>query len=117
MVQANGVRYPLQSCPLRRETVSAREIVVLTKSMWWSSASSLGGLDRARCARVAPNLEEIMGHTHPTPLTPNIVPAAQQKSAQTTRFFDLTKHRFHDHFAPGIQGRLVLGVLVGRLCD
>jgi hypothetical protein len=45
-----------------------------------------------------------MGQTHQTPLTSNMVQATQQKPAKTTRFFDLTKHRFHDHFAPGIQG-------------
>src|SRR6266851_7682591 len=61
------------------------------------------GLDRAWRARVAPNLEQIMGQTYQTPLTTNVGQAAQQKPAKTTRFFDLAEHRFHDHFASGVQ--------------
>jgi len=45
-----------------------------------------------------------MGPTHQTPLTANLGQAAQPKSAKTTRVFALANHRFHDHFAPGLQG-------------
>ena len=44
-----------------------------------------------------------MGQTHQTPLTPNIVQAAQQKPAKTPRLFDLAKHRLDNHFPSGIQ--------------
>src|SRR5262249_35987162 len=45
-----------------------------------------------------------MRQTHQTPLTPNLSQATQQKPAETTRFFNLTKYRFHGHFPSGIQG-------------
>jgi hypothetical protein len=61
-------------------------------------------LDGAQRVHVAPKFEQVMGQTHQTPLTTDIVQAAQQKPAETPRFFDLSKHRFHDHFTPGIQG-------------
>src|SRR5215468_8546319 len=59
-------------------------------------------LDRTRCPPVAPDFEQIMGQTHETPFTTDVVQAAQQKPAETSRFFDLAKHRFHDHFASGV---------------
>ena len=60
--------------------------------------------DRDRRTRVAPSSRQVMGHTHHMPLTSDVVQAAQQKPAEAPRFFDLAKHRFHDHFAPGVQG-------------
>src|SRR5438445_13895892 len=45
-----------------------------------------------------------MGQTYQTPLTTNVVQATQQKPAKPTRFFDLTEHRFYNHFTPGVQG-------------
>jgi hypothetical protein len=44
-----------------------------------------------------------MSQTDQTPLTPNVVQAAQQKPSETPRFFDLSKHRFDDHFASAVQ--------------
>ena len=46
-----------------------------------------------------------MGQTHQTPLTTNVGQATQQKPAETTRFFDLAKHRFDDHFASAYRAR------------
>src|SRR5215470_4701168 len=50
--------------------------------------------------RVAPDLEQIMGHTHQAPLTTDVVQTAQQAPTEPPSLFDLAKHRFHDDFAP-----------------
>src|SRR5262245_37045470 len=76
----------------------------LAKSHFGHIEAPLVGLDRDRCVRVAPKLEQIMRQTYQTPFTTNVGQAAQQKPAETTRFFDLPEHRFHDHFASDIQG-------------
>src|SRR5713101_2067587 len=64
---------------------------------------SLHGLERMYNTPVAPNLEQIMGQAYQTPLATDVVEAAQQKAAETARFFDLAKYRFHDDLAPGVQ--------------
>jgi hypothetical protein len=43
-----------------------------------------------------------MGHTHQSPLTPEVVQAAPQAPPEPPSLFDLTKHGFHDDFAPRV---------------
>src|SRR4029434_157224 len=70
--------------------------------------STYGPLESAlrsdRRTRVAPDLEQIMGHTHQPPLTTDVVQTAQQEPTETPSLFDLAKHRFHDDFAPRVHG-------------
>src|SRR5262249_60356066 len=85
------------------DMVSSQTAGHLTKGHCGSIWCHRIGLDREGRTHIAPELEQVMGHTHQMPLTPDVVQAAQQKPAEATRFFDLAKHRFHDHFAPGVQ--------------
>ena len=62
-------------------------------------------LDHAQ-APVAPNLEQIMRQAEQTPFATDVLQATKQESAETPCFFDLAKHRFHDHLASAVQ-RLV----------
>src|SRR5215468_12529959 len=68
-----------------------------------SIGSTYGPLESAlrsdRRTRVAPDLEQIMGHTHQPPLTTDVVQPAQQEPTETPSFFDLAKYGFHDDLA------------------
>src|SRR5712691_11977330 len=44
-----------------------------------------------------------MRQAYQTPLTADVVEAAEQKAAKTTYCLDLAKHRFHHHLASGVQ--------------
>src|SRR5437764_9624716 len=94
---AYQVSLSLTACHCRRDRVGSLEVYRPEKVHFESMEYHLAGLDCARRARVAPHLEQIMRQTHQTPLPPNFGQAAQQKPEETTRLFDMTKHRFHDH--------------------
>src|SRR5712671_6674545 len=50
-----------------------------------------------------PDFQEIMRQAHHTPFAANLLEASQRKATETPPFFALTKHRFHDDLAPGVQ--------------
>src|ERR1700747_3528277 len=60
------------------------------------------GLDRTQNTPVAPKLEQSMRQAYETPFATDGRQATQQETTETTRFFDLAKHRFHDHLASGV---------------
>src|SRR6266487_3374705 len=51
---------------------------------------------------MAPELEQIMGQTHPTPFATDVGQPTQQKAPEPSVFFDLTKHRLHNDLASGV---------------
>src|SRR2546422_10621518 len=61
------------------------------------------GLGHAQNTPVAPNLEQIMRQADQTPFATDVLQATKQEAAEPTRFFDLTKHGFHDDLAPRVQ--------------
>src|SRR6266851_3180808 len=60
-------------------------------------------LGRHRHAPVTPDFQKIMRQAHHTPFAANLLEASQRKATETPPFFALTKHRFHDDLAPGVQ--------------
>src|SRR3989442_7122100 len=90
-------RFAKQELPRKRSDALHRAIADL-------EPAPFAGLGSERHARVAPHLEQIMGQTPQPPFPTDFLQAAQQKPSETTSFFDLTKHRFHDDFSPCVQG-------------
>src|SRR5882672_3451601 len=77
--------------------------MMLYKEVWAVPvAPSRQALRSDRRTRVAPDLEQIMGHTPQPPLTPDVVQAAEQAPTETPSLFDLAKHGFHDDLAPRV---------------
>ena len=44
-----------------------------------------------------------MRQAEQTPFATDVLQATKQESAETPCFFDLAKHRFHDHLASAVQ--------------
>ena len=63
-VCAYRVTMPLKPCRLRMDMVSAQTAGHLAKGHCESLWCHRIGLDRDRRTRVAPELEQVMGHTH-----------------------------------------------------
>src|SRR6266446_6167190 len=82
--------------PLTRSEALKRVISV-------SGEGSFPGLDHTRRTPIAPEFEHIMGQAHQTPFPTNLLQTPEQEAAKTPRFFDLTKHGFHNDLAPGVQ--------------
>src|SRR6266545_3829563 len=78
-----------QGFPRRRPEVLHRAISALSHAL-------LSGLGSDQQASIAPQLEQILGQAYQAPFPAELLPAAQQKSPDTTSLFDLTTHRFHD---------------------
>src|ERR1019366_1466092 len=55
-------------------------------------------------------LQNVVSETDHGPLSLHLLQTSQEKLRQAARLFDLSKHRLHYRFAPGVDGRSHLGL-------
>src|SRR5260370_13532629 len=69
------------------------------------------GLSCSRLSIAEPvQLQNVMRETDHGPLPLHLLQTTQEKLPEAARLFDLSKHRLHDRFAPGADGRSHLGL-------
>src|SRR5229473_5281451 len=69
------------------------------------------GLSCSRLSIAEPvQLQNVVRETDHGPLPLHLLQTTQEKLPEAARLFDLSKHRLHDRFAPGVDGRSHLGL-------
>src|SRR5713101_212463 len=69
------------------------------------------GLSCSRLSIAEPvQLQNVVRETDHGPLPLHVLQTPQEELPEAARLFDLSKHRLHDRFAPGVDGRSHLGL-------